>query len=161
MAASAATQTDVPAEEAPPHLGLFAQIARAVHLDVGAYDEVAADPRYGWKVAVLVVLGGAALGSSLGWAGTAACIALAVVSWLGCSSTISLYGSLPFGFCARAVGMAFYPLLLAGYALLAVGYPTLYQSTLGLALAMTVASIVAAIFRVAKYGKNGDEAAAD
>ena len=103
MTASAAPGADVTRESAPVHLGLLAQIARAMHLDVGAYDDVAADPRYGWKVALLVVLGGAAVGASLGWAGATACIGLTVVSSLGCSSTISLYGSIPFAFCARAM----------------------------------------------------------
>jgi len=152
MVAIAAAETHAAphtAAEPAPHLGLVAQIARAMHLDVGAFDDVARDPRYGWKVALLVVLGGACLGITMGPLGMVVGVLATVIVWLVLSSACSLYGgSIPFTVCARTLGMGFYPLLLAGYTLLAADYPTLLHATWGTAVAFTMASVVAAIVRV-------------
>jgi hypothetical protein len=148
IAAAGAHPAPETSPEAPPHLGLLAQIARAMHLDVGAYEDVARDARYGWKVTLLVLLGGLCLGASMGLPGMLVGMFATVIAWLVLSSACSMYGSIPFAACARTIGMGFYPLLLAGYTMLAADYPTLLHATWGVAVVFTLASVVAAILRL-------------
>ena len=79
------------------------------------FDDVARDPRYGWKVTLLVLLAGLCLGASMGLPGMLVGLLATVIAWLVLSSACSMYGSIPFAACARTIGMGFYPLLLAGY----------------------------------------------
>lgn len=159
MAAHAATQgqnavehpVEGPGAELGPHLGLMAQIARAMHLESEAYEEVAADRRYGWKATLLVVAGGACAGVAGGVPGALAGIVGALVLWLIAATAISRIEHATWGHATRAAGLAFFPLVGTVVSVIAGDHAELIAVILGTGVFLTLVNLIVAGLHLARH----------